>query len=334
MGGKDEPVEKVGFMEGLSQSLSAFGKFLYDSENGLVMGRNGKSWARISVFYLFYYAFLACLFAISINITLSCLSDETPYFQTRLQAPGVVIQPKLPSFVEQNSDIKYSIKGGSYEKYVTQLNDFLAPYQESEQKGEDFKDCTVKVDVSDANQPNQKVCRQNITQLGLCAGGDFGYSEGSPCLLLKVNRIINWSPAAYTDLTKQDNAENRADNSKAPSLQEFLTEEDISYSKDLMYISCYGISDEDKENLGMTGDNAANAVQYFPEANPGIPSWNYPYHGKKIQPAYLSPVIAVKFNQIKRGVSISMGCKAYALNILDDERTNSGYIHFKIQIDE
>lgn len=338
MGKGNEDEEKVSFMDGLSASLSAFGKFLYNSDDGTVMGRDGKSWARISVFYLFYYAFLACLFAISINITLSCLDEEKPYFQTRLQAPGVTIQPKLPSEREQNSDIKYSVSDAdSYEKYQTQLNEFLEPYQVNAQNGEDFKDCTVPVDVADQNQPNQKVCKQNVTQLGLCAGGEFGYPDGKPCLLLKVNRIIGWSPAAYTNLEKQDNAENRADNSKAPSLQEFLDSESIPYNKDLMYISCYGLNEDDKKNLGeVTVEGApadANSIQYFPEGNPGIPSWNYPYHGKKVQPAYISPVIAVKFNNIKRGELINVGCKAYALNILDDLRTNSGFIHFKIQID-
>ena len=148
MGKPAEPEEKVGFVEGIGQTLSAFGTFIYDSENGLVMGRNGKSWARISVFYLFYYAFLACLFALSINITMSCMPKDKPYFQTRLQAPGVVIQPKLPSATAQNSDIRYSIKSQDYEKYTEQLDSFLEPYQASKQEGEGWKNCTVPVDVS------------------------------------------------------------------------------------------------------------------------------------------------------------------------------------------
>ena len=42
----EEPEEKLGFMAGLSASLSAFGKFLYNSEDGTVMGRGGKSWGK------------------------------------------------------------------------------------------------------------------------------------------------------------------------------------------------------------------------------------------------------------------------------------------------
>ena len=44
---------------------------------------------QILVFYAFYYAFLAGLFAISITIVLSTLDPYVPRFQTRLQAPGM-----------------------------------------------------------------------------------------------------------------------------------------------------------------------------------------------------------------------------------------------------
>jgi len=43
---------------------------------------------RILIFYLFYYAFLAALFAISITIVLNSLDPYKPFFQTRLQTPG------------------------------------------------------------------------------------------------------------------------------------------------------------------------------------------------------------------------------------------------------
>jgi len=325
------PVKKT-FSEEVSENLHDFRLFLHNSEEGTILGRNGKGWARISVFYLFYYAFLACLFALSINITLSCMPKDKPYFQTRLQAPGVIIQPKLPSATAQTSDIKYSVKSGDYEKYTAQLDSFLAPYQPEKQQGDGWKNCTVPVDVSNDDQDYQVACKQDITQLGLCSGAGYGYADGQPCLLLKVNKIIDWTPIAYTNLEDQDDAENRKV-SKAPSLQDFLTSQSLSYNKDLMYISCYGLKEEDQDNLGQN-DDTVDAMTYFPQGNPGIPSWNYPYHGKEVQGNYLSPVIAVKFNNVKKGVEINVGCKAYSRNILDDQRTNAGYIHFKMQIDE
>ena len=63
-------------------------------------------------------------------------------------------------------------------------------YQPAKQEGEGWKNCSVKVDVSNSDQDYQKACKQDISQLGLCtSGGDYGYGAGEPCLLLKVNKV-------------------------------------------------------------------------------------------------------------------------------------------------
>lgn len=77
-------------MAAFSSGMAAFGKFLYDSEEGTVMGRNGSSWLRISVFYLGYYAFLAGLFAISLSVTTSMLSETEPFFPNKAAIPWYV----------------------------------------------------------------------------------------------------------------------------------------------------------------------------------------------------------------------------------------------------
>jgi len=74
-------------------------------------------------------------------------------------------------------------------------------------------------------------------------------------------------------------------------------------------------------------------VSYYPEHG-GIDFSNFPFEGKVKQPKYIPPIVAVKLSNAKKGVEISVGCKAYALNILDDIRTNSGFMHFKVEITE
>merc|ERR1712036_53340 len=126
-------------MEQIMDNVHGFGLFLYNKEEKTVLGRTGHGWARISIFYLFYYLFLACLFAISINITYSCLDKEEPYYQTRLETPGVTIQPKLLSKFSLSTDIRYTISDeNSYDDYVKHLDAFLAPYS-----GEDFGPCST-----------------------------------------------------------------------------------------------------------------------------------------------------------------------------------------------
>lgn len=290
MGKKEEKSLK----ETIVENAQGFALFLYNKEEGTVLGRTGRGWARISVFYLFYYLFLAALFMISINLTLSCLDEETPYFQTRLQTPGVSLQPKLPSKVALNTDIRYSRSDPS--KFVTHLEKFLEPYAD-----QDFGSCNAS---TYADQ----------------------YKQGKPCIYLKTNKIIGWEPHPFLDLkVETDRADNRADNSKAPALVEHLQELGVGYDPELMYISCYGLKEEDKNKLG--------AVEYFPKGAPGIHASNFPYQGKKKDESYLPPIMAVHFPNVEKNVEISVGCKAYALNILDDQRTNSGFMHFKIKIE-
>jgi len=288
MGGK--PEEKP-MMESVRENARGFALFLYNKEEGTVLGRTGRGWARISIFYLFYYLFLAGLFALSINLCLSCLDEETPYFQTRLQTPGVTLQPKLPSNVALTTDITYTVGAPSQDKLVNHLTTFMANYTD-----QDF---------------------------GPCSAAGYGYADGQPCIFVKVNKIIGWQPYAFGSLAEEEDREdNRKDNSKAPSLASTLT---ASYKSNLMYIRCYGLKDDDKEALG--------AVSYYPEHG-GIDFAKFPYNGKKKDPKYTPPIVAVKLSNVKKGVEISVGCKAYALNILDDLRTNSGFMHFKVEITE
>lgn len=110
--------------------------------------------AKILIFYLFYYGFLAGLFAVSVTIVRGTLDDYTPTYQTRLQTPGslhswwcinvlqflilyclsgVGVQPKIPSNVEQSGNIIYTIpKPGEdttqnvgYSRLVNQITTFL-----------------------------------------------------------------------------------------------------------------------------------------------------------------------------------------------------------------
>jgi len=283
----------------LADTAAAFGKFVYNGEDGTVLGRGASSWGRLGVFYLFYYAFLAGLFALSINLCISLLDENEPFTKVRLQVPGVTIQPKLPSNVELNSDIKYEkSKADSYKKYVDHLDEFL----------KDYENKTIFGDCSSDNK--------------------YGYEDGKPCIFVKVNKIIDWVPSPFLSLqTETDRAENRDSSSKAPALIEELKAREVSYDPDLMYIACY----ETKKEGKLVG------VSYFPKTG-GMPIDKFPYTGRNRNEKsdnHKTPLVAVQLNvDTTAKEEFVVGCKAYALNILDDDRTNAGYIHFKVEIKE
>lgn len=310
--GKDE---KKPLGQTIRENASAFGTFIYNSEEGTVLGRNSSSWGRISVFYLFYYAFLAALFAISITITYSLMPTDKPYYQTRLQTPGVTIQPKLPSKVASNTDIIYSIKKEGYLKYTDHLATFLAGY--------------------------------NMSGFGACTDYEKAYKNGQPCVFVKINKIINWTPIPFDTVEQEgeDKYQQRSkDFSKAPPLSDWLQQQGLTYQKyPYVYVSCYGV---DSKKTEVDDKTAVGNFTLF--QNKGILLSEFPYTGIKAtntesdsdnpdpkddsEVTYQCPIMAIQFNSPMRNKDIKVGCKAYAKNILDEERINAGYIHFTMKI--
>merc|ERR1712135_142809 len=290
-------------MQSIRENAAAFRTFLYNSEEKTVLGRNSSSWGRISVFYFVYYAFLAALFAISIHITYSLMPTDKPYYQTRLQTPGLTIQPKLPSNVASNSDIIYTTaKSESYEKYVNHLTDFLKAYNATD------------------------------SQYGPCASSKTkqAYKDGKPCIFLKLNKIINWNPIPFDNAADEDQADfqkRREEHSNAPSLTAWITQQSITYNKYAwVYVSCYGV-----ESKKTTADDK-KAIGSMTASPDGLSLKAFPYHGTSEKDTYQSPIMAMQFTNVEKNADIKVGCKAYAQNILDETRINAGFIHFTMKI--
>jgi len=324
MSSEDDQQGCVGrFMSGFTSNLSAFGKFLYNSEDGTVMGRDGGSWLRISIFYLGYYMFLAALFAISITATLSALDPYKPYFQTRLQYPGVTILPRTDKFDPAALDIKYNDGDNrTYEAYVNGITELLEPYDATNQTEADgFVECNVN---TLKNQKFDEATKANACKFEKkeffkdCTISPYGYPS-NPCIFVKLNRVINWKPVPFMSLTDELAMSTE---SGAISLAEHLTQTGKTYNKDFTYVVCSGKRDEDKKNLG--------DPEYKPE---GISAKYFPYFGKQRTNNYVSPMVSVRFPKITRNVEIKATCKVYARNMIDLARINVGYVDFKVNIE-
>ena len=78
--------------------------------------------------------------------------------------------------------------------YIDGLKKFLKPYGLEEQKN--LTDCAGGA-FFDQKGPEYAACRFPLALLEACSGVDdptFGYPEGKPCILVKMNRIIGLKP--------------------------------------------------------------------------------------------------------------------------------------------
>ncbi|XP_053502710.1 sodium/potassium-transporting ATPase subunit beta-3b [Ictalurus furcatus] len=168
---------------------SSWKDFIYNPRTGEFLGRTASSWALIFLFYLVFYGFLAGMFSLTMWVMLQTLDDYTPKYRDRVANPGLMIRPRYLEVIVNRSDPQ------QYNKYVQDLENFLLDYNDTLQ--EQNVQCPEGQYFLQDDPEEKKVCQFKRSQLRQCSGladTTFGYSEGQPCVLIKMNRIIGLMP--------------------------------------------------------------------------------------------------------------------------------------------
>uniref|UniRef100_A0ABM5EJF2 Sodium/potassium-transporting ATPase subunit beta n=1 Tax=Pogona vitticeps TaxID=103695 RepID=A0ABM5EJF2_9SAUR len=287
------------------QLLTEWKEFIWNPRPHQFMGRTGSSWALILLFYLVFYGFLTALFTLTMWVMLQTVDPFTPKYQDRLSVPGMMIRPKTEAL-----DITFNVTNTeSWENYVKMLNTFLEAYNNSKQVATNELCRPGRYNEQpDNGVPNypKRACQFNRTMLGDCSGLNdttYGYREGRPCILVKMNRVINF----YAGANQTVNITCVAKKKKNPQ-EEMLKEEDA-------------------QKLG--------EIAMFP-ANGNIDLMYFPYYGKKVHVNYTQPVVAVKFLNLTSNFDHNIECKVNAANIAtNDERDKfAGRVAFKIRVNK
>ncbi|XP_059389499.1 sodium/potassium-transporting ATPase subunit beta-3-like [Carassius carassius] len=175
--------------EKADEKQSSWKDFIYNPRTGEFIGRTASSWALIFLFYLVFYGFLAGMFTLTMWVMLQTLNDHTPRYRDRVANPGLMIRPK--SFeIQFNRSIPQQ-----YIEYVQHLESFLQPYNDSLQEANEA--CPEDMYFEQDEVEVKKVCQFKRSMLRQCSGladSNFGYSEGRPCILVKMNRVIGLRP--------------------------------------------------------------------------------------------------------------------------------------------
>lgn len=177
---------------------------------------------------------------------------------------------------------------------------WLLQYENQAQQSEAFIDCT---NLAETDRNIQKACRFQIDSLGAdCVWQqDFGYDNGQPCVLLKLNKIFGWTPDLYQPSEAPPELGNR-------------------YDPGYIGVTCEGENPIDNENMG--------PLIYYPAK--GFPRYYYPYLN---QEGYRAPLMMLKFAKPVNGIVINIWCRAWAKNIVHHRQDDQGSIHFEILID-
>ncbi|XP_076838155.1 sodium/potassium-transporting ATPase subunit beta-3a [Brachyhypopomus gauderio] len=163
---------------------------IYNPTTGEFVGRTASSWGLILLFYTIFYGFLAGMFTLTLWAMLQTLDETVPKYNDRVPSPGLVISPRSMEIVYNRSEPL------QYEEFIQHLETLLQKYNDSEQVTNEI--CQSGHYYEQDGEAQKKACPFRRSFLGHCSGlGDptFGYAQGQPCILIKMNRIIGLKPA-------------------------------------------------------------------------------------------------------------------------------------------
>ncbi|MEQ2309419.1 hypothetical protein AMECASPLE_038504 [Ameca splendens] len=135
------------------------------------------------------------MFTLTMWVMLQTLDDDVPRHQDRLANPGLVVRPQAIEISYNHSEPT------QYNPYVQQLHDLLQQYNDSIQEGNEL--CLVGEYTDQDEQPKKKVCQFKRSTLRQCSGlpdTSFGYAEGQPCVIIKMNRVSTVPSPAFTHI--------------------------------------------------------------------------------------------------------------------------------------
>lgn len=293
-------------MSGFRERMNSLAVFLWNNEEKTFLGRGGKGWAEIGVFYLIYYSCLAGFFCGMLAVFYQTVDESRPKLtgdSSLLKGnPGMGFQP-MPDV--EYTLVRFREPSSSYKAHFDSIMKVLKPYKKAHE-AKTGVDCSTSGDV-----PEDEACQIDYEALTKSCNeaNSFGYGldPPRPCILMRLNKIFDWMPETYSD----------------ESVAEFDEEmqEVIRNAPDMIYIQCIGENPADKDNLGTN-------ITYYPSQ--GFPHFYYPYRNQK---GYLAPVVFVQFNSAVENIAMMVECRALAPNINYDRQEKEGGVHFELLID-
>ncbi|KAM9471056.1 protein ATP1B4 isoform 2-T2 [Clarias gariepinus] len=189
----------------LHEKIDDLKTYLWNPETKEFMGRSGKSWSLILFFYSTLYIFLAAMFGGCMCCLMWSISPYAPTYNDRVMPPGMTMLPHVD--VLHGFEITFNASDrSSWRKYAKALEAQLKPYDDTLQKKRNIecKRGTYFIQDNLEESAERKACQFKKSFLGPCSGieqKDFGYANGKPCILLKMNRILGYLPGQGTPVS-------------------------------------------------------------------------------------------------------------------------------------
>jgi len=321
------------------QGKASFGTFIWNSSTGEFLGRTGISWFKITLFYIFFFAGLAAFFGLMLYIFLLTLNPNEPKWVQDSGLigtnPGIGFRP-MP---DQDKNVESTLIWFNRQDerndpfWAKELDKFFKEKytDNNDQSSGDHGPQTCSFGGNSATP--DKACKIDVTSLNAACSKinhEFGYGGGigTPCVLVKLNKIYKWKPEPYKTHEDLKEAKKRGmPDYLIQQIEGLINTSSSSHELDTTWVTCEGENPADRENIG--------PLEYYsPHSKEkpfnGIPNFYFPFQRQR---GYKAPFVFVKFTKPQSNVLIQVECKAWAKNIRPDRQMRLGSVHFELMID-
>ncbi|XP_004369342.1 potassium-transporting ATPase subunit beta [Trichechus manatus latirostris] len=185
-----------------SQRMEEFQHYCWNPDTGQMLGRTLSRWVWISLYYVGFYVVMTGLFALCIYALMQTIDPYTPDYQDQLKSPGVTLRPDV--YGDKGLQIFYNVSDNrTWTDLTHMLHEFLAAYSPAAQKAN--INCPWEryyfQEGFDAPNHTKFSCKFPVDMLQNCSGltdPNFGFEDGKPCFIIKMNRIVNFLPSNST----------------------------------------------------------------------------------------------------------------------------------------
>jgi len=261
---------------------------------------------QIRNFLLFFLPWFGWIFLCNVSGIMAVSPRDRPRYysessrmRTRSNplSPGLGFRPqpdmeKNLILVDKNAD--------NYENdaFIKNLNQYLAIYYWKQDN--DNRDETKKFTIY-----NPGVCKPE---------NQYGYSSGKPCVLVKMNKIVNFKPIP----------------GHQPEDNDAFQSAGCRHNPNAIPVYCYGEYPADVDNVG---DIAYMSENFYDDRCGSLNTKWFPYMGKnERRDVYQAPYVWVQFRNPKPNVLINVICRVFAENIYFDRKASRALTRFQIYV--
>ncbi|PVD36522.1 hypothetical protein C0Q70_03507 [Pomacea canaliculata] len=202
------------------------------------LGKTRSGWMQVSCFFFVYYVCVMSFFLGMLSIYFNNEDRFGPKYQSGdgfLGTPGMNFRPRA----KEGTLIYFTSDRSSYKSYIHSLQLIMDEYLQSEESFLESNDSASfwKECSPDSYADSSRGCMvfgSNLTSTDCGQQNDYGFREGRPCVLLRLNKVYGWKPDPYKS---EDELDSDMSQNLARKIKSWPSSTGVG---DLIWVECYG----------------------------------------------------------------------------------------------